>query len=71
MLGNPKKWSPHFDTDIVNTRLQMLFIVIQNSLQRSIYTTSIKQKREEDGNVSEYNKHLIDISDTEQTLVSV
>ena len=49
----------------------MLFIVIQNSLQRTIYTTSIKQKREEDGNVSEYNKHLIAISDTEQTLVSV
>ena len=71
MFGNPKKLSPHFDTEIVNTRLQMLFIVIQNSLQRTIYTTSIKQKREEDGNVSEYNKHLIDISDTEQTLVSV
>ena len=71
MFGNPKKWSPHFDTEIVNTRLQMLFIVIQNSLQRSIYTTSIKQKRKVDGNVSEYNKHLIDISDTEQTLVSV
>ena len=54
MFGNPKKWSPHFDTEIVNTRLQMLFIVIQNSLQRTIYTSSIKQKREEDGNVSEY-----------------